>query len=228
MTSANSGIEALLIVGADPAASLSPEAFKGKFVVVQDIFLTQTAALADVVLPSASLYEKTGTVTNAFGDLQQVRKAADSAALKSDFEILVRIAGSIGADIKSLVPTGGGRSTADLGQSRGAQAGEADRHSVYLEANSLQPRLSPFNPVAIFGEIAQAVPGYGLDRLNLLAGNPVATEPGLAPASSIAPRPGIAPAHDSLFTSGSLGKRSAALREIARHQAHEPVVAAAD
>ena len=39
-------------------------------VVVQDIFLTETAARADVVLPAASLYEKTGTVTNTFGDVQ--------------------------------------------------------------------------------------------------------------------------------------------------------------
>jgi len=44
-----------------------------------DIFLTETAALADVVLPAASLYEKAGTVTNTYGDVQLARKAADHA-----------------------------------------------------------------------------------------------------------------------------------------------------
>ena len=92
-------------------------------------FLTETAALADVVFPAASLYEKTGTVTNTFGDLQMARKAADRAGVKPDFEILVRLADSMGVDIKKLVPFGKRGLTADLGQSRGAQAGEADRHA---------------------------------------------------------------------------------------------------
>ena len=114
---------ALLVVGANPVAELSvdPAALKNTFVVVQDIFLTETAALADVVLPAASLYEKTGTVTNTFGDVQLVKKAADRAGVKPDFEILVRLAGAMGADVKALVPFGKGGITADLGQSRGAQ-----------------------------------------------------------------------------------------------------------
>ena len=88
----------------------------------QDLFLTETAALADVVLPAASLYEKSGTVTNTFGDVQLVNKAADHAGVKPDFEILVRLAGAMGVDVKTLVPFGKGGVTADLGQSRGAQA----------------------------------------------------------------------------------------------------------
>jgi len=39
--------------------------------------------------PAASLYEKAGTVTNTFGDVQLARKAADRAGVKPDFEILV-------------------------------------------------------------------------------------------------------------------------------------------
>ncbi len=114
---------ALLVVGADPVARLGVDraALKNTFVVVQDIFLTETAALADVVLPAASLYEKTGTVTNTFGDVQMVKKAADRAGVKPDFEIFVRLAGAMGADVKTLVPFGKGGVTADLGQSRGAQ-----------------------------------------------------------------------------------------------------------
>ena len=135
---------ALLVVGANPAsrAKLNPAALKNTFLVVQDLFLTETVALADVVLPAASLYEKSGTVTNTFGDIQIVRKAADRPGVKPDLEILVRLAEAMGAPIKSLVPFGRGGTTADLGQSRGAQAGEADRHAVWLEANGLEPRTS--------------------------------------------------------------------------------------
>ncbi len=89
---------ALLVIGANPAAryNLDPAAFKHAFVIVQDVFLSDTAAQADVVFPAASLYEKTGTVTNTYGDVQLVRKAADRPGVKPDFEILVRLAGSYG------------------------------------------------------------------------------------------------------------------------------------
>ena len=166
-----------------------PRVFQNTFLVVQDLFLTETAALADVVLPAASLYEKSGTVTNTFGDIQIVRKAADRAGVKPDFEILVRLAGSMGVDVSTLVPFGKRGTTGDLGQSRGAQSGEADRHSVWLEANGLEPRLSPFDPLAVLDEIERLVPGYTLDRINLFAGNDVHTEPaspGFVPVSALA------------------------------------------
>ena len=57
-----------------------PRPSRDTFVIVQDMFLTETAALADVVLPAANLYEKSGTVTNTFGDVQLVNKAADRPA----------------------------------------------------------------------------------------------------------------------------------------------------
>ena len=151
----------------------------------QDIFLTETAALADIVFPSASLYEKSGTVTNTFGDVQLVKKAAERAGVKSDFEILVRLAGAMGVDVKTLVPFGKGSVTADLGQSRGAQAGEADRHAVWLAANNLEWKTSPFDPLAVLDEIARLVPGYNVDRVNLLSGNDVASEPGFVPVSAL-------------------------------------------
>jgi len=211
---------ALLVVGADPLAKLDvkPESLKKTFVIVADLFLTETAALADVVLPVASLYEKSGTVTNTFGDLQLVRKAADRAGVKPEFEILVRLAGAMGVDVKTLVPFGKGGVTADLGQSRGAQAGEADRHAVWLAANNLEPKLSPFDPLAVLDEIARLVPGYAVDRVNLMCGNDVSIEAGSAQVSAIATRSQITPAHDGLFTSGTLGEHSPTLRELAQHQ----------
>ena len=89
---------------------------------------------------------------------------------KSDFEMIVRIADAMGFNVRKLVPFGGG-TQADMGQSRGAQSGEADRHGVWLEAQGLEFKMSPFDPMAIFDEIQRLVPGYGVSRMNLLAGN---------------------------------------------------------
>jgi NADH-quinone oxidoreductase subunit G len=229
---------ALLVVGADPVsrANLDSTALKNTFVVVEDLFLTETAALADVVLPAASLYEKSGTVTNTYGDLQMLHKAADRAGVKPDFEILVRLAEAMCADVKSLVPFGQNLNlpgtTADLGQTRGAQAGEADRHSVWLEANGLEPKLSPFDPFATWDEIARLVPGYSVDRINLFAGNDVHTEPnaapGFVPLAALAGPGLIVPAHDTLFTSGVLGRYSSTLKQLAQHQTKEMAETAAD
>jgi NADH-quinone oxidoreductase subunit G len=212
---------ALLVVGADPVRKhgVDPEALKNTFVIVQDLFLSETAALADVVLPAASLYEKTGTVTNTYGDVQLAQKASDRAGVKPDFEILVHLAGAMGADVKALVPFGKGGVTADLGQSRGAQAGEADRHAVWLAANGLELKTSPFDPLAVLDEIERLVPGYALDRMELLGGNDVPTEPGFVPVAALTGSGQIEPAHDGLFTSGTLGEHSAALKELERHQA---------
>ncbi|MGA7339596.1 MAG: molybdopterin-dependent oxidoreductase [Terracidiphilus sp.] len=226
---------ALLLVGSNPIHSLgisNSNPFKNTFVIVQDLFMTETAALADVVFPAASLYEKSGTVTNTFGDVQMVRKAADRAGVKSDFEILVRLAGGMGVDVSTLVPFGKRGTTADLGQSRGVQAGEADRHAVWLEAHGLEPKLSPFDPLAVLDEIERLVPGYSLDRLNLFSGNDVHTEPaatsGFVPVSALAGAGFVAPAHDTLFTSGTLGRYSPSLRELEGHQAHAMAETAAD
>jgi NADH-quinone oxidoreductase subunit G len=222
-SAAGGSLAALLIVGANPLENerLDLASLKNKFVVVQDMFLTETAAAADVVFPAASLYEKTGTVTSTFGDLQMVKKAADHAGVKPDFEILVRLAATMGADVKALVPFGKRGVTADLGQSRGAQSGEADRHAVWLAANGLEPKLSPFDPLALLDEIERLVPAYKLDRLNLFGGNEVHTEPGLVPVSALTSSGPdlVTPAHNGLFTSGTLGRYSPGLRDLEQHQA---------
>ena len=165
-------MKAFYVVGANPVGrfEIDPFAFSQSFVVVQDMFLTETASLADVVLPAANAYEKSGTFTNTCGDLQLVKKAGEVSGSKSDFEMIVRIADAMGADVRKLVPFGRG-TEADMGQSRGAQSGEADRHAVWLEAHGLEPKMSPFDPMAILDEIQRLVPGYEVSRMNLLAGN---------------------------------------------------------
>ncbi len=215
-------LAALLVVGADPVGKLNinSASLEKTFLIVQDLFLSETAKHADVVFPAASLYEKSGTVTNTFGDVQLVQKAADKAGVKPDFEILVRLAASMDVNIKTLVAFGKGGVRSDLGQSRGAQSGEADRHGVWLAAQGMEPRLSPFDPLAVLDEIERLVPAYKLDRANLLGGNDVPTEPGFVPVSTLTVPPpgGIVPAHDTLFTSGSLGRYSRALGELKIHQ----------
>ena len=145
------------------------------FVVVQDMFLTETANIADVVLPAANAYEKTGTYTNTCGDLQLIKKAGEVSNTKPDFEMIVRIADAMGSDVSGLVPYGAGTHS-DMGQTRGAQSGEADRHAVWLEAHNLEPKMTPFDPMAILDEIQRVVAGYDVSRVNLLAGNDVHLE----------------------------------------------------
>ena len=220
-------LSALYVVGSNPVAryGVDPNTLKDTFVVVQDMFLTETAALADVVLPAANLYEKSGSVTNSYGDVQQVKKAADRAGVRSDFEMIVRIADKMGADVRKLVPFGTGV-RADMGQTRGAQSGEADRHAVWLTANNLEPRLSPFDPYAILDEIQRLVPGYDLMRLQLLSGNDQHLSPAATPVKDSAGlvqitnrRDLVLPANDTLFTSGTLGRYSAMLADLQQNEA---------
>jgi formate dehydrogenase major subunit/formate dehydrogenase alpha subunit len=68
-----------------------------EFLVVQDIFLTETAMLADVVLPSACFAEKEGTFSNTERRVQRVRKAVDPPGLaKDDWWITCEIATRMG------------------------------------------------------------------------------------------------------------------------------------
>ena len=209
-------LAALYVVGSNPVTdySFDPAALQNAFVVVQELFLTETALLAEVVFPAASAYEKAGTFTNTCGDIQLLKKAGEISSVRSDFEIIVRVADRMGADTKKLVPFGKGVH-ADMGQSRGAQSGEADRHAVWLTANNLDPRLSPFDPMAILDEIQRLVPGYEFSRLNLIAGNDehvTAAEHSNAGAGNGLVQ--IVPANDSLFTSGTLGRYSHTLNSV--------------
>jgi NADH-quinone oxidoreductase subunit G len=219
----------LYVVGANPIAryGIDPAALKNTFVVVQDMFLTETALLADVVLPTSNLYEKSGTVTNTYGDQQLVKKAGDRAGVRSDFELMVRLADTMGADPRKLVPFGRGVH-ADMGQTRGAQSGEADRHSVWLAAQNLEPKLSPFDPFAILDEIQRLVPGYQVSRMELLAGNDVHVQSSLVQIDAGPERHAlILPAEDTLFTSGTLGRYSTVLHSVMESHT-KPTETAAD
>ena len=208
-------LQALWVVGANPAARYSnSEAFSRPFLVVQDMFLTETAQHADVFLPAAFAYDKAGTVTNTCGDLQRLKKASDVHGVKADFEIIIRLAEKMGADIDQLVPFRG-YTFSDAGQSRGAQSGEADRNAIFTEAHGLASRTSPLDPTITLDEISELVPGYAISRLDLAAGNPQHTELVQIEPAGIPSHPElVAPAGNALFTSGTLGRYSATLNSV--------------
>ncbi|MFQ6122719.1 MAG: formate dehydrogenase subunit alpha, partial [Dehalococcoidales bacterium] len=99
----NEQIKAIYIMGENPVLS-EPEAKhaeealqKLEFLVVQDIFLTETAKLAHVVLPGVTFAEKDGTFTNTERRVQRVRQAIEPVGnAKPDWWITCRIAQKMG------------------------------------------------------------------------------------------------------------------------------------
>lgn len=90
------------------------------FLVVQDIFHTETTKLADVILPGASFAEKEGTFTNGERRVQRVRKAVEPLAGLAEWQVLCKVSTLMGYpmsydspadimdEIASLVPAYGG------------------------------------------------------------------------------------------------------------------------
>jgi len=96
-------LKALYIVGenplvSDPDLNHAEKSIKNlDFLVVQDIFMTETAQLADVVLPSACFAEKEGTFSNTERRVQRVRKAVDPPGdSKDDWKIICEISSRMG------------------------------------------------------------------------------------------------------------------------------------
>lgn len=99
----NGTIKSLYLVGENPVLSEANASHaiaameKIDFLVVQDIFLTETAKLADVVLPAATFAEKDGTFSNTERRVQRVRQAiAPVGDAKPDWEIVCAMAHKMG------------------------------------------------------------------------------------------------------------------------------------
>lgn len=92
-------LKAAYFVGSNPARG-SPEVAESlsemEFLVVQDLFLTETAELADVVLPAASFAEIDGTFTASDGGLLAVRHAVSPQGGRPDWEILADLGRRMG------------------------------------------------------------------------------------------------------------------------------------
>jgi formate dehydrogenase major subunit len=102
-------VDVLYVMGENPVISdpdinhLKEVLEKVDFLVVQDIFLTETARYADVVLPAASFAEKEGTFTNTDRRVQRVRKAVDPPGeARDDCWIISNIASRLGYDMGEI------------------------------------------------------------------------------------------------------------------------------
>jgi NADH-quinone oxidoreductase subunit G len=124
-------------VGANPLARHTL-ASSNAFVVVQDLFLTETAQRADVVLPAASAYEKNGTVTNVTGQVQRLKRGVETVGAKTDLAIIGLIARGMGVNL-----------------------GKVDADVVFAE---IQKTVRGYNvplPVIVTGGAAQTMPVNG-------------------------------------------------------------------
>jgi NADH-quinone oxidoreductase subunit G len=188
---ADGKLRALYVAGANPVKTFGVNAIgrhgKLDLLVVQDLFLTETAKLADIVLPAASAYEKNGTVTNTAGEVQLVRKGGDVMGTRTDFDIL-RIL------------------------------------SHQLAKQGLGQAIRQRTPEAAFDEIRQSVTGYNFPMTTLLLGEAERTSP-ISTANGNGkydvPLGAIFSAHDTLFTSGTLGRYCATILSLP--EAAEPV-----
>ena len=99
----NGSIKLLLISGEDPLQSyykpqLVKEALRTvPFLVVTDVFMTETARMADLILPSSTFAEKEGSFTNMSRHVQRVAPAViPQGTSKPDFDILIELASALG------------------------------------------------------------------------------------------------------------------------------------
>jgi NADH-quinone oxidoreductase subunit G len=99
---------------------------------------------------------------------------------------------------------------------------------VWLTANELEPKLSPFDPEAVLDEIQRLVPGYAFSRFDLLAGNDQHLDVPEMHVGAGARRDLVLPSGDGLFTSGTLGRYSAKLVEEQRARAQDEAAVGAD
>ena len=166
-------LDVLWVVGSNPLEG-APKSWRKAFIVVQEMFLTETAQLADVVLPAASAYEKNGTVTNVCGELQRLEEPLNTMGAKPDLEIM----GLIGREM------------------------------------GLAKLLGPWFPEQVFEEIRANVKGYNIPLPVIETGGAAQTVPVNGPIN-VPSRPDlIHSAHDTLFTSGNLGKYSKILNSV--------------
>ncbi|HXN47643.1 MAG TPA: molybdopterin-dependent oxidoreductase, partial [Bryobacteraceae bacterium] len=106
-------LDALWVIGANPLKSGRTLAAASAFVVVNDLFLTETARRADVILPAASQYEKSGTVTNVCGEVQRLKRGIEKSGAKADLEIFGMVARAMRLELAESAPPAVGDVTSD-------------------------------------------------------------------------------------------------------------------
>ncbi len=130
---ANSGeVKAMYILGENPVLTdpnsnhIRSGLDRLEFLVVQELFLTETAAYADVILPAASFAETNGTFTSTERRVQRVRKAIEPLAGKSNWQVIAELCTKMGlvvnygsaeeifTEMSALTPSYGGISYARI------------------------------------------------------------------------------------------------------------------
>ena len=152
-------IKALYIVGenpviSDPDSDHLVKAFKQlDFLVVQDIFLTETAALADVVLPAATFAEKSGTFSNTERRVAPVRQVIPPLGdSRPDWQIIAEISRRLGYPMDY-----------------------ADPEAIFEEIRQVTPSYAGITYARLDGRgrTAMALPHHGTPRHRLFAPGPV-------------------------------------------------------
>ncbi|WP_330255273.1 molybdopterin oxidoreductase family protein [Nocardia sp. NBC_00565] len=147
------GVRALWVLGSNPVVSAPHSARITQriraldFLAVSDFFLSETAALADVVLPSAQWAEETGTMTNVEGRVILREAALDPpTGVRTDLQVMRCLAERLGRPGFSDVPQ---EVFAELG--RASRGGKADYsgisyHRIIAEQGVFWPCPSPRHP----------------------------------------------------------------------------------
>jgi predicted molibdopterin-dependent oxidoreductase YjgC len=156
------GVQALFVMGDDPASD--PKAAEKlldlNFLVVQDLFLTETARLADVVLPAASFAEGDGTYTNLERRVQRAPEAIrPTGQSRPDWAILAALAGHWPQS----------DAAADSSDSNAAsEKGDWKRKGRKAKQGPTAKPWNYANAQAVLDEIGRAVPLYGGIRWDAL------------------------------------------------------------
>ena len=178
---AGESVHALYVVGENLATSMAaaPALARLDFLIVQDLFLTETAQAAHVVLPACSFAEKEGTFTNLERRVQRIRKAITPLGeSKPDAEIIMMLANRLGsawpdrdasswfAEMQSAHPAYGQLDEVAVSHPGGAVWPVARAGSQYAYAPIDAPAATGDEPDAEFPFILTMGPG----RLHRLTG----------------------------------------------------------
>jgi NADH-quinone oxidoreductase subunit G len=162
-------LRALWIAGLDPvagvpAAKAAIEA--AEFVVVQDMFLSPTAQLADVVLPAASVAEREGSYTNAERRVQRSRQACPPLGQsRPDWQIVQAVAQALGelAITGAWIIKEAKESAKEAKGARGAKAKSKQAKGNPVAIATIERMTASWdylNVAELASEIAERVPGY--------------------------------------------------------------------